>query len=74
MIIQFPAKLAKKLRTYRPVKRVGLEGGLSIIVLNLSIDEVGRKLHNDHNRHELKDQEKTKQFSGSYLDKMGLIP
>jgi hypothetical protein len=59
MIIQFPAKLAKKLRTYRPVKRVGWEGGLSIIVLNLSIDESGRKLHNDHSRHELKDQEKT---------------
>jgi hypothetical protein len=60
MIIQFPAKLAKKLRTYRPVKRVGLERGLSIIDSNLSLDEVGGKSHNDHNRHEQKDQEKTK--------------
>ena len=60
MIIQFPAKLAKKLRTYRPVKRVGWEGGLSIIILNLNADEVGREFYSDHNRQDLKDQEKTK--------------
>jgi len=60
MIIQLPAKLAKKLSTYRPVNRVGWEGGLSIIAFNLSKDEVGNKLHNDHNRQDLKDQEKTK--------------
>jgi hypothetical protein len=60
MIIQFPVKLAKKLRTYRPVKRVGLEGGLSVIDSTLSLDEVGGQLNNDHTRHELKDQEKTK--------------
>jgi hypothetical protein len=74
MIIQFPAKLAKKLRTYRPVKRVGWVGGLSVIDSNLSLDEVGGKSHNDHNRHGLKDQEKTQKFSGSFLDKYGLIP
>jgi hypothetical protein len=29
--IKLPEKFAKKLRVYKPVKRVGLEGGLSIM-------------------------------------------
>ncbi len=61
MIIQFPAKLAKKLRTYRPVKRVGWAGYDLIIFINLTADkERTSERDNDHNRQDLKDQEKTR--------------
>ena len=36
----FPAKLAKKLSTYRLVKRAGADGCVSINILNLNADKM----------------------------------